>query len=148
MASGSAHPPGSLHRVIPGRAMFPPLPHDGTPRPALFPARPLPAAGTTALCLCVPQPAAGHGPSEGLLNTLEISGRAETSPSRWCAQAPRRERPGSWAGGNRRHGWAFPISLWFPPGSVKANGRVNSILKYRLRLLARMQKDARKQGFG
>lgn len=34
-----------------------------------------------------------------------------------------------------------------PPASGKANGRVNSILKYWLRPLAKMQKDARKQGF-
>lgn len=78
MASGSAHPPGPLRRVVPGRAGFPPLTHHGTPQPTLFPMRPLPAAGMDTLHLPVLQPAACCGPGEGLLHTLEISGRAET----------------------------------------------------------------------
>lgn len=78
MASGSAHPPGPLCRVGPGRAGFPPLTHHGTPQPTLFAAWPLPAAGMDALPLPLLQPAACCGPGEGLLHTLEISGRAET----------------------------------------------------------------------
>lgn len=60
------------------------------------------------------------------------------------------EETGTWFVGRGeipRCRWAFPVSQWFPPGSAKANDRVNAVLKCHLRLLAGMQKDARKQGF-
>lgn len=88
-------------------------------------------SGVVALFLAMPQPAAGCGPGEGLPNALEISGRAETLFKQRAL--PEEGAAGLTGRGRSSLRRAFPISLWFPPISAKANRWANSILKYQLR---------------
>lgn len=130
---------------------FSPCPTTAPPS-CSFPNTASASSWTAASRLPVPQPAAGCGPGEGLLNALEISGRAETSFQQQALPYSAHQHRGQsdlvrGQGEIPRHGRAFPISQWFPPASAKANEQVNAILKCQLWLLARMRKDARKQGF-
>lgn len=129
---------------------FPPLPHHGTPRPALFPARPGAAAGMAALRLPVLQPAVAPVKVCWVLWKFLEGQKHPLSSRPFPMVCTSTEEGASWLAGrgNPRHGWAFPISLWLPPGSAIVNGWVNNIFKYWLRSLTRMWKDARKQGFG